>query len=645
MKNPPSQIISISILIFCLLFSIYCLVYSGVPVTDDEQLFASAAINLGKFGRLSAGQMEGNARLDRDYHGVGILHPISAAPLASIAGELTLGRVQSLYLITPMFVAASAALVFLIAINAGFSGGTSVLACLAFGLTTIAFPYAKTFFREPLAMVLLLMNVLFIQKIINALKTRTPAFAAWAAFFLSMLGLLMTKLLMIVYVPCAAVILAQKIVIYYKNYKIDLKKVLYSSAALLAGTLLVYYLLSSFLENQLENRLTFSFVWEMLNRIGRLPHDGIPAVIIGSLFSPGKGLFIYSPALILAFFSFKRSADKGWHAQDLAWATLIGMIILQALIYNDKWWNITWGTRYLLPAVPLMILAGLPVMDAWRQGANRSGRFILYLLLILGFIIQIGAVLIDDPTYLAKLYDQFSSIFPDPLVWDIYYAPIQLTWKSLFEGEPINLASWRIFLLNRASVLALTLLIICMMSASIFALRRALTKKLTRKQRLLSIFVSIFIVLTIPGLLLTTYKTDPRHYYFRDDIRNAVADLEHQCSAEDIVLVDHYLSPAWYYLMNFGNLPVKWYSLPIPNEVEEQEPVPDLVQKLLQEQNTEKSHRIWILSENPDIKARYRVDEKKDYCEMELINNQTYTSSLTDENVVLSLYTIKFCDL
>ena len=134
----------------------------------------------------------------------------------------------------------------------------------------------------------------------------------------------------------------------------------------------------------------------------RLPHDHFWLAVAGLLASPGKGLFIYSPMLALSLISpfLKRAKLVDW---VLTMAALFSLAIVQALIYDNQWWGITWGTRALLPALPLAALASLPALDAGLNHSNRKVRIGLTFLLILGFCIQCGRLLVSDPVYLAYL--------------------------------------------------------------------------------------------------------------------------------------------------------------------------------------------------------------------------------------------------
>ena len=151
----PRERFSICLVIFCLLLAIYLLTFTGMGISDDEQLFEILS------GSLSAGQgynalpLLGNDRILGNSGNVEPLHLLFGIPFYNLAEMAGWGRAQSLHLPAGIYTALSAALLAGIALRRGYSKNTTVIFALAFGMGTIAFPYARTNFREPLAMLCL----------------------------------------------------------------------------------------------------------------------------------------------------------------------------------------------------------------------------------------------------------------------------------------------------------------------------------------------------------------------------------------------------------------------------------------------------------------------------------------------------------
>ena len=97
-----------------LLTTIYFLTYSATPITDDEQLFVSAARNMVVRGTLRAEQMYGNLRLRGDFHGVEPAHPIVASLWLFMikVGGIKGGNYQVLYFL-PIFYTVSTGILLL----------------------------------------------------------------------------------------------------------------------------------------------------------------------------------------------------------------------------------------------------------------------------------------------------------------------------------------------------------------------------------------------------------------------------------------------------------------------------------------------------------------------------------------------------
>ena len=91
---------------------------------------------------------------------------ILAAPLYLLARVVPgIGLAQTIYLFNVLVGAAAGCVLFLYALALGYRERTAVLAALAFGVGTAIFPYTKTFFREPLVLLMLLICGLLIERL------------------------------------------------------------------------------------------------------------------------------------------------------------------------------------------------------------------------------------------------------------------------------------------------------------------------------------------------------------------------------------------------------------------------------------------------------------------------------------------------
>lgn len=120
---------------------------------------------------------------------------------------------------------------------------------------------------------------------------------------------------------------------------------------------------------------------------------GVPGLLI----SPGKGVLVYAPPLILCLLlwpRFRRVYPALGAALALAW--------IIALVFFGAWWawygGWSWGPRFLVPLVPLscLPLGMLPARPAWRRAAA--------LLIALGIAINVLGVLTDFVPYYSEVF-------------------------------------------------------------------------------------------------------------------------------------------------------------------------------------------------------------------------------------------------
>ncbi|MBV8517689.1 MAG: hypothetical protein JO197_09840 [Acidobacteria bacterium] len=89
--------------------------------------------------------------------------------------------------------------------------------------------------------------------------------------------------------------------------------------------------------------------------------------VAGLLFSPARGLFVFSPFLLFVLVAFRhlpRSRDERW----LTLAMSVG-IVIQLLLYAKVDWRagFSWGPRYMTDLVPLLMWMLVPVVASLRR--------------------------------------------------------------------------------------------------------------------------------------------------------------------------------------------------------------------------------------------------------------------------------------
>lgn len=160
--------------------------------------------------------------------------------------------------------------------------------------------------------------------------------------------------------------------------------------------------------------------------------------LVGLLFSPGSGLLVLAPFLILSVLAFKRFYSK--RSKSISLFTLyifIVDILFIAFVWSDSWmggWG--WGPRLILISLPFVILPVGEIIE--RQSKNL--RRLLVILLIVSFFIQIPAVF----TYYgwSHYYASVNYSNKNTLYWNLGQSMPVIQWKG-FANSIANMATGR----------------------------------------------------------------------------------------------------------------------------------------------------------------------------------------------------------
>ena len=96
----------------------------------------------------------------------------------------------------------------------------------------------------------------------------------------------------------------------------------------------------------------------------------------GQLLSPGKSLFLYSPPVLLSFFGLRAF----WQRQRQMAVAVAVTVIPVLLVYSHyAFWSGDWGwgPRYLVFALPVLLLPSVELFTAAPEGAKRRRRALL----------------------------------------------------------------------------------------------------------------------------------------------------------------------------------------------------------------------------------------------------------------------------
>lgn len=412
-----------------LLFCVYLITASFVFISGDELFLFDATESFARHGsvfRSETADIQWPSESQAEP-----AQPLLTAPIYLLANSFDgIGNVHATMLFNPLMTALTSGLVFLYIRQLGYQRATAVAAGLAFGLATIAWPYTKTFFREPLTTFALFATAYCLLRWRNGLAQQHRASYLWlvAALIAGVTSIFSKEGMMVVLPVLLLIPLSARLAFSRKEW---LKIAVAVAVAAVVVALGMWLYLTLFATSR------FQF-FERLATISR--HAGIAYQgILGYLASPGKSLFLYSPILLLAlitpFVKKLRRADTVWPL-----ALLAVFVVVWALVRGELWWGgANWGPRYMVPLTPFLMVSASPVIDLALHGKSRIARVALILfslLIVAGAAVQIGGVTVRLSDY-DDLVGKIKEGGPWTLaLWTPYYSPILGHWRLLGVKPP-----------------------------------------------------------------------------------------------------------------------------------------------------------------------------------------------------------------
>jgi hypothetical protein len=405
-RNPKARLLHSGFWLFLLLAAVYLLSYSGSFHAIDEVSVAAMTESLVKHGRVTTDQIQwsqnwtpSQGRVGPDghlYSKKGVGSALLGAPFYWLSLRLPeVGAVRALMLANALVTALTGWLVYACVWRLDYRPAVAALTGLGYGLGTMAWPYAKYFFSEPLIALGLMLALWGLLVYRQNLQVRYA--------FLGGLGMGVALLAKVANVVTWPLFLAYGgwVAVHPQQERAAREKERLITAALafllpmvIAGLVLAGY-----------NAARTGHLLDLGYAADETFSTALWYGLAGQLLSPGKSLFLFSPILLAALFGIPALLRR-----DMPTALLsLGVIAVYPLLYGRwyMWWGgWSWGPRFLVPVLPFLSLFLAPVVDWVLRPSRWWAQALLAVLALLSLLVQVLGVTVDFNDYLLLLYER-----------------------------------------------------------------------------------------------------------------------------------------------------------------------------------------------------------------------------------------------
>ncbi|MCA0453482.1 MAG: hypothetical protein LCI00_05865 [Chloroflexi bacterium] len=556
-----------------ILLGVYAFTYSGRIESGDTLSLFNATASMVDYGDLLLDKSAADTPPTGDtppsaYPLASVevepMHLILSTPLYWLASHLpNIGLVHAVWFFNIFVAVVCAAVLYIYASTLGYRPLVAVVAALALGLGTLLWPYSRTFFREPLAGLFILLTALCIE------RWRLSRYRSFVFLILSILTLaaaFLSKEAVIFALPAFILILAPAF---------RLPKWCIRLAFLLTVLVFAVLILSALAANLTDITPVYELVALLIRRSPQQVAT-MHRALHSYLLSIGGSVWATSPVLLLVVPGMWALYRSGKYRYPFA---LISVVLAFAFGYaflrGDHWFGgLSWPPRFLIPAVPILMLGTLPAWDrvlkkplhfGWVMGTVIVAAYSLW--------VQFSAVSYTWGTYINLLPPEANQL----LEWGggLNAVPY-LRWvmlPKLWGGEPFDFA-W-----VRASVDAWPLVCILVVVVSAFWLVRLLRRQgafLATRSRFMrggaAVLYPLGLLLLI-GLGLSAINHDVVYAGSNTALRSILPLLASQTAKGDVLLLSNNEYESFF--LNHGKLPLpRVISLPDapgerPNEGQE----------------------------------------------------------------------------
>jgi len=323
-------------------------------------------------------------------------------PLLALAYRVGSSPVRTAFLISPLLTALTGALLYLATRDIGFRRGAALLGALTFGLGSMALPYARTLFTQPLAALCLTGATWATYR---GFTDRRP----WMAFLGGLaLGAASTAAIALwVLLPAYALSLIPWEQVRQQRWR----EALHAALPLLVpfGLGAALFVAGEAAYNTARFGSPFNTGHSETSGLA-FEFDTFLVGSVGQLISLPRGVVWYAPFVLLVPFG----AAIMWRSHRRLAALLGAQAALVFLLYSS-WYDwgggLAWGPRFLVPLMPLLALFVVPLFERLGEaGGPQAARAAVGLVLLASTGVQIAAALVDATASQTDIFDRLRAI-------------------------------------------------------------------------------------------------------------------------------------------------------------------------------------------------------------------------------------------
>ncbi|MBC7224299.1 MAG: hypothetical protein H5T59_08525, partial [Anaerolineae bacterium] len=306
----------------------------------------------------------------------------------------------------------------------GYGRRVAAACGLLFGLGTIAWPYARQFFGEPLGALGLLWAAYALYEGTSGRRARGWFLAAGLGLALAVATTTVNALMVPLFASYAWAAGAPR----------TPRRRAWGLALLLAG-------------------VAVGFAWVALYNVWRFGHplesgyhfgsgEGFTSNVLqggyGLLLSPYRGFFWYTPLAWLSVWAFPR-LWRGRRAEAALWAGLFAVHVGAFGAWWMWWGGFAWGPRFLVPLAPFAAMTLAPLLARWRdlRPAAKAGFAGMATLSVAVQVLACAANFVQGEILLRSIYptDWTDPLrYGPPALFNPLHSPILLQVHALAEG-------------------------------------------------------------------------------------------------------------------------------------------------------------------------------------------------------------------